>query len=498
MSSWLRAIRLTFLCYYGVEVSGQLRELIPELSAPVWEWPNIEEDGFVPTRHTILDGVIGKDCPIGCGQYGTCNPELGRCDCLPHRTGPDCSQLLAPACRVVMVHKNGHTYATEFDMWSEMHEGRFDKEMALWFQTNQTWNSAAFGALPLPQNDVMHGGKSYYTPCDARTPKTCECARQCEDAGITFFNETFCVNAAMEVVSALDPCAGLRHCSYHGSCSVQKDGSATCRCFQGWEGGRCQLASESFCLGGCNGRGACKGGICHCQDPFYGADCGLYLEPSKLHPGEQIPKRVRYKDAAVVTHPGVAHIRRSAKIYVYDLPTWLNTALYYHQAATLQGASIHPALASLTSPFRGAGPPRLTSPRRSGCQDLLAHGLGADVGCLDARIANEDPTVGILELALHDRLLASAHRTLNPLEADYFYVPTWQSAADGFKGNYLERVVEYLQNTWPFWDKKQGTDHIFFLDVRTFSAPFLAYLPHPTPLYMYLTHTRSPRPLRRS
>jgi hypothetical protein len=44
----------------------------------------------------------------------------------------------------------------------------------------------------------------------------------------------------------------------------------------GWEGALCERQAPSHCLGGCSGKGECRGGTCHCVDGFYGADCSLF------------------------------------------------------------------------------------------------------------------------------------------------------------------------------------------------------------------------------
>ncbi|KAG2495607.1 hypothetical protein HYH03_006207 [Edaphochlamys debaryana] len=41
-------------------------------------------------------GASSMTCPDGCTRYGSCNAELGRCDCLRHMTGPDCGSELDP------------------------------------------------------------------------------------------------------------------------------------------------------------------------------------------------------------------------------------------------------------------------------------------------------------------------------------------------------------------------------------------------------------------
>ncbi len=57
----------------------------------------------------LLSGLVGQlnsvaavPCPAGCTKYGTCNLELGRCDCLRNMTGPACDEpvpALARACK---------------------------------------------------------------------------------------------------------------------------------------------------------------------------------------------------------------------------------------------------------------------------------------------------------------------------------------------------------------------------------------------------------------
>ncbi len=39
--------------------------------------------------------ALGLPCADGCAQHGTCNEELGRCDCPKHRDGPSCGRELS-------------------------------------------------------------------------------------------------------------------------------------------------------------------------------------------------------------------------------------------------------------------------------------------------------------------------------------------------------------------------------------------------------------------
>ena len=89
-----------------------------------------------------------------------------------------------------------------------------------------------------------------------------------------------------------------------------------------------------------------------------------------------------------------------------------------------------------------------------------------------------------LELALHELLLASPHRTLNPEAADFFFVPVYGGcyisrffrpsplhnlimAGDNWtpapvRGNqYYREALRWVRTHYPYWDRKGGRDHLF-------------------------------------
>ncbi|PNH11823.1 putative glucuronosyltransferase [Tetrabaena socialis] len=92
-----------------------------------------------------------------------------------------------------------------------------------------------------------------------------------------------------------------------------------------------------------------------------------------------------------------------------------------------------------------------------------------------------DMWVYAADTMLHELLLISEHRTFDPEEADYFYVPHAASClpfpigswADypWFKGsggprvrqmvNMLLETVEWIDQTYPFWKRRGGRDHVF-------------------------------------
>ncbi|KXZ46236.1 hypothetical protein GPECTOR_45g106 [Gonium pectorale] len=57
---------------------------------------------------------------------------------------------------------------------------------------------------------------------------------------------------------------------------------------------------------------------------------------------------------------------------------------------------------------------------------------------------------------LWKRIISSGHRTLDPQEADFFYVPV------DFRYLYSEAslVLQYVQQTWPYWNATGGAKHL--------------------------------------
>eukprot|EP00891_Asterochloris_glomerata_P004390 jgi/Astpho2/4390/Aster-00009 len=76
-----------------------------------------------------------------------------------------------------------------------------------------------------------------------------------------------------------------------------------------------------------------------------------------------------------------------------------------------------------------------------------------------------------IESGLHEWLLQSRHRTLDPEEADFFYVPAYTSCymhpiwgpRVSHAAEMLLEVQQWLQRTLPFWDRKGGRDHLWLL-----------------------------------
>ncbi|KAG2482982.1 hypothetical protein HYH03_018108 [Edaphochlamys debaryana] len=59
-----------------------------------------------------------------------------------------------------------------------------------------------------------------------------------------------------------------------------------------------------------------------------------------------------------------------------------------------------------------------------------------------------------LQLAVLERLLTAGHRTADPDEADFFYIPG--SARDLKKSFLLQPLLSYVANMWPYWNQTGG------------------------------------------
>ncbi|GER44388.1 exostosin family protein [Striga asiatica] len=74
------------------------------------------------------------------------------------------------------------------------------------------------------------------------------------------------------------------------------------------------------------------------------------------------------------------------------------------------------------------------------------------------------------EVAIHRALLRSKVRTVNPLEADFFFVPVYVSCnfstvngfpAIGHARSLISSAVKLISSHFPFWNRTRGADHVF-------------------------------------
>ncbi|XP_051113480.1 probable glucuronoxylan glucuronosyltransferase IRX7 [Andrographis paniculata] len=74
------------------------------------------------------------------------------------------------------------------------------------------------------------------------------------------------------------------------------------------------------------------------------------------------------------------------------------------------------------------------------------------------------------EVAIHRALSSSEFRTLNPLDADFFFVPVYVSCnfskvngfpAIGHARALMAAAVRHVSERFPFWNRSGGADHVF-------------------------------------
>ena len=172
--------------------------------------------------------------------------------------------------------------------------------------------------------------------------------------------------------------------------------------FQEWLGCfGCSTSDPSSC---CSGRGECVFGVCACQDGSFGVDCAGSSSSS----------------GATTS----ANARRTLAIYVYEtLPLDLGAFSF--------------SLRTWISNLRG----------------------GFEVYSTEWRFLN---------YLLRDELV----RTRDAESADLFFVPTLGSLGrmPGSEGAHrcmqpaqIEMLVHHVRSRYPYWDRSQGRDHVFFL-----------------------------------
>ncbi len=204
---------------------------------------------------------------------------------------------------------------------------------------------------------------------------------------------------------------------------------SSCSCYEDGGGPTCDEPVLAFCLNQCSGRGRCVRGFCVCDTGWSGTDCSAELPaPPSRAPASPAAKPVE---------------RRRPAIYVYELPARFNT---------------------------------WTLETRQHSDD-----------CVYRRYLHGNETKWEnyafgLELALHEALLASPHRTLNPEDADYFYVPVYGGCyisrftrptprhnlalypgmgSTVLGSQHYRDALHWIRQNHRYWDRAGGADHLF-------------------------------------
>jgi hypothetical protein len=197
----------------------------------------------------------------------------------------------------------------------------------------------------------------------------------------------------------------------------------------------------------CNGHGECLSGFCKCHDGWFGTDCANRQAGVPWTPGVEEGDRPwlkRYVHTPAARDPKPGETCKRPLIYVYDLPAIYNSVFLQYRED----------------------------------KHLCTHRLISEDN--SSTIFTDGWVYGI-ETGLHEMLLQSEHRTLDPEAADYFYIPAysscviypimWATDFPYFHGgpavarvpasvNMLMEVHHYISTRLPYWNRNGGRDHI--------------------------------------
>lgn len=433
---------------------------------------------------------LGHICPAGCRGRGRCDQLLGRCVCRHGYRGDECEELVPQLCndprrkcigrdchewtRFVSrcsgecdltanrctcgprsAYPNRHMFMCEWrgidhlTQWQSPGWAGFTivEPYHFWSSPNTTppWFERAIGAQQLQllwQNAKRRAGGSQGGSQGRRVARSMGLAKDGQPLA-------WCDRPP--TADAMRAAARLHY--------------PRCGCYEDRGGPLCQTIVRSFCLNQCSDRGACVRGFCQCAAGWSGSDCSIPIVPAASHRGRMRSDLATASHAGAVASAGaraspssahamarVAHGGRHAAlrpaIYVYELPVWFN--------GWLHETRMHPQDCTYRRYEHGA----------NGTEwENYAFGL---------------------ELALHEVLLASPHRTLNPEAADFFFVPAyggcyisrffrptplhtliinenpddWKAAP--VRGNFFYReALQWIRTHHPYWNRTGGRDHLF-------------------------------------
>ena len=370
-----------------------------------------------------------RACPGGCGTDGVCDALLGICRCVSGRAGVRCEREERWRCNA--------------------DDGRY------------LWSRCA------GECDTRRG----YCFCGARGAYPDRPLLQCEPIGIEkvlmpwkLDNRNKPERFPWEAIWGRSPSTGKAGwCNANASTGEQPAAHCACR-LDGRDGYLCQHHVAMFCLNQCNFRGRCLHGFCLCESGWWGSDCSI--------PMTRAPSATA---AATPVSTPVSMPVSSAPAMDASPASRTGVSPAAPEAATHEGApsgQVRPLI------YVYELPPRFTTERLQRRHDKMF--------CTHRTYLQKNRTqyaYGIyqgyvLEVLLHEWLLASPHRTLDPALADWFYVPVYASCAmvtaifttpDTTLPRYRTALAAelyagahaHVMHTWPYWNASGGTDHIW-------------------------------------
>lgn len=388
-----------------------------------------EKQGLLP----LEDPPQGsKECPNNCNNnIGVCDYDIGICNCPAGYSGDDCMTPFKRPCTnryrdngtvaVGHVDKDGRDLNWTEPGWTASRCGGIcDDNIAFCFCDGKYKHIPAPPGSPYGTKPIQPGR----TLGDHCKPK------QTKDGKLTYWGGT-------DYARLYGP---------NGWCEADKP-AFSCGCgLDGFIGDNCDTPVEPTCPNQCSGHGICVTGFCKCYDGYYGTDCARIKAGMKWAPGDEEGSRPWLK--GYMRHSPAEEGKRSQSrqwrplIYVYDLPAAYNTRMWQY---------------------------------RSGREACMWR---------NQQISNASTIkffTYAVEAYLHETLLQSEHRTLDPEKADFFYVPMYTGCfmhpvygwADApiwgapnaprvqHAANMHVEAKRWIQSHFPFWNRSGGADHIW-------------------------------------
>ncbi|KXZ48538.1 hypothetical protein GPECTOR_27g709 [Gonium pectorale] len=235
---------------------------------------------------------------------------------------------------------------------------------------------------------------------------------------------------------------------------------------EGVHGTLCDGLNEETCLNQCTGHGDCDAGFCKCHPYWYGHECARKKAGFKRELGIELNQTwLRQATAPVLAALPKPPLEKGMGGGVAAL------------AAAAAGASMAGRLRPLIYVYDM--PPEFTS-RMHQYKHVTEH-----CGWRQWRADNNTQLFSdnySLEVYFHEMLAISHHRTYDPEEADFFYVPVyyccWMWPVNGWAdtpffgaptswhrpsnaAHLWLAAKNWIQKTFPFWDRNGGRDHIW-------------------------------------